>query len=253
MHRLGAVTLSLAIAFAATNASAQSTPEAQAEARLEMRQALEDLDAGKHEGALAHCKKAIALVPEANLPHKYAAKALEGLARWEEAVVEYETYLRIKADVSDAGAVRARIDEIRQKHLVGTVKLSCLPRDVRVVEGLDEITLDPHGQVELVAGRHRLNVGATGHHARDIDVDVVAGTIVVPACVLDPISVSAEKPPGGPDLPPQKEEPQRPVTSRWWFWTGTAAVVTGAVITVFLLSSAGTEPPSTEGGNHRFP
>src|SRR4051812_14273612 len=67
------------------------------------------------EAALTEYKKAQRLVPDANLPHRYAAEALVELERYEEALREYEAYLRIKPDVSDAGEVRQRMDTVRAK------------------------------------------------------------------------------------------------------------------------------------------
>jgi tetratricopeptide (TPR) repeat protein len=46
-------------------------------------------DSGNHEGAVAEYKKAIALVPEANVPHRFAAESLAALKRWDEAIASW--------------------------------------------------------------------------------------------------------------------------------------------------------------------
>jgi hypothetical protein len=235
-----------------------ATPEQQAEARKEMRQAIEELDAGHPEVALAGFRRAMELVPEANAPHRYAARALEDLARWEEAIDEYETYLRIKADVSDAEAVRATIETLRTTHVTGRVVWRCTPPDVTVaVDGADA-PLGPERELRLVKGVHQVRVRAPGYVDRELAVDVVPGATITPPCALalQPAPSPRILGPIGGSGPTTSETPNgtsHPFYTRWWFWTGAGAVVAGSIVTILVLSRSSTSPPSTEGGNHAFP
>lgn len=48
-----------------------------------------------------------------------------------------------------------------------------------------------------------------------------------------------------------KPAPRRPITSRWWFWTGVAALAAAGGGTVYLLTRE--ELPSSDLGNINFP
>lgn len=48
-----------------------------------------------------------------------------------------------------------------------------------------------------------------------------------------------------------KPAPRRPITSRWWFWTGVAAIAAAGGGTVYLLTRE--ELPSSDLGNINFP
>jgi tetratricopeptide (TPR) repeat protein len=64
---------------------------------------------GEHEAALSEFRKAQALVPNANLPHRAEAESLEALGRLEDARAAYRRYLEIKPNVSDANLVTEKI------------------------------------------------------------------------------------------------------------------------------------------------
>jgi len=269
------VALAVATTVASTVASparAEASAASQAEARKVMRRSIQDLEAGKNEPALAGFRRASELVPEANLPHRYAGRALEALGRFEEAIVEYQTYLRIKAEVSDAASIRATIDTLGAR-TVGTVIFRCTPDEVGVTVDGRESPLGEDRSLRLPRGTHRVIVRARGHADRALDVEVPGGGTVTPPCVLELATAAAPPPPvpgppvsseptgaslrtsTSPSPPPSSEaDTSRPLYAKWWFWAGTgAAVVAGAVITGLVLSSGGGGPPSTEGGDHRFP
>jgi hypothetical protein len=196
-------------------------------------------------------------VPEANLPHRYAARALEALGRYDEAIEQYEAYLRIKADVSDAATVRTTIETLRAKYVLGTLALHCTPGDVSIAVDGQEWSPAADREIPLAKGPHRVRVRARDHVEREIEVEIVAGTTTSPPCVLErqptpilgPVS-------GGGILRPEPGEtpaPSKPFYTQWWFWTGAGAVVAGTIVTILVLSSTSTSPPSTEGGNHSFP
>lgn len=223
------------------------------QARSEVRLGLEALDAGRFEEALSHFERASSLVPEANLPHKHAARALEGLGRWSDAVSEYETYLRIKADVSDAAAIRTRIDEIRKTKLDGgSLRFDCLPTDAEVsVDGARVVLTGGHGNTKAPAGDHRVRISAAGHLTRESDVRVTNGAEQTVPCVLDraPTSLIVDTRPQNREKPPATT----PWYGRWWVWATVGVVAIGAGVTTFALTRGDSGPPASEGGDHRFP
>jgi tetratricopeptide (TPR) repeat protein len=115
------------LALSAGSAWAQGSPsDVEGEAKAAMKRGMAAFARRDAEAALAEYKKAQKLVPDANLPHRYAAEALVELERYEEAVQEYETYLRIKPDVSDAAEVQKRMDHARAR-IDGMIDLSSSP------------------------------------------------------------------------------------------------------------------------------
>lgn len=230
----------------------------QAEARAAMREGLAAFDANEYEAALSHFRRATELVPEANLPHRHAARTLEALGRWDDAVAEHEAYLRIKPDVSDAQAVRDRIAEIRRTQLTGTLTLACDPPPSDVIVDGRIVTLGPARDVQLSRGPHHVRVQAPGFVSREIDVVVPGGGSVAPECTMARMTL---QPVPGLGLgfganggPTRGEEPRStPWYGRWYTWAGAGAVVTGAVLATILIARGTTPPPATEGGDHSFP
>jgi hypothetical protein len=223
-------------------------------ARREMRTATDALEAKDYEVALAHCRRAMSLVPEANLPHKCAGRALEALLRWPEAIEEYETYLRIKADVSDATFVRTHIDEMQAAK--ASLSMHCAPTFANVeVDGKD---LPPnasgHYEMNVSRGPHRIRIRAPGFVAQDFDVTAMPPAPLSPTCNLvrqPELTASARI-----SVAPQEIEPRRTTTpwyGHWWVWGATGVVLAGSIATVALLARQPTTIPATEGGNHVFP
>ncbi len=234
-------------------ADAGSDRDPQSQARAAMLEGLADADRGAWETALAKFRRAAELVPEANLPHRHAARTLEELGRWDDAVTEYETYLRIKADVSDAASIRDRVAEIRRTRLVGTLTLACDPLPAEVFVDANLLTLGAARDLQLSPGPHHVRLRGPGYVTRDLDVTVPAGGSVATDCTLEraaPPSTATVAP-----LPPPAASGHREWYSRWYTWAGAGAVVAvGATVATILLVGAGSSaPPSTAGGNHRFP
>jgi tetratricopeptide (TPR) repeat protein len=249
--------LTLAL-MAAVNARAQGPePDAQAGARKEMRLGVDAFGAKDYEEALQHFRRAMQLVPEANVPHRFAAQALEGLSRWEEAVSEYEAYLHIKEDVSDAATIKKRVEEIRAQHLQGVLKTVCDPLSAEISTDDGPPASATSGELRLRAGAHHIRVTARGYTPREQDVVVPAGGSTQLDCKLE-----REAPLRGPDAALQPVEAGRkqapPASSssvfqKWWFWTGAAVLAAGVGVTIGVVAAGGSRPPPTEGGNHSFP
>ncbi len=82
---------------------------------------------------------------------------------------------------------------------------------------------------EIAPGRHEIVVQSEDFVPHRTVLDVASG---------DTARVEA-------DL----EEEPTPIYARWWFWTGIAAVVAGAVIATWALTRPEPEPPPYDGGN----
>lgn len=50
----------------------------------------------------------------------------------------------------------------------------------------------------------------------------------------------------------KKKEPEKPIYSKWWFWTGVGVVAVGATAGIYAASSGGSSPPTTDLGNIVF-
>lgn len=232
-----------------------------------MREGIALYDAKDYEGALRHFRRATELVPEANLPHRHAAKALEGLGQWEQAVTEYQEYLRIKADVSDAGAVRDRVEEIRRLYLFGKISFTrCSPSTEITIDGASaaSLGLSLDRELPLSKGQHHVVLRAPDRVPREVDVVIAPNATATLECSLDrgvtitpPVSTApagdtTSKPPGPPSDDGQHKTPWY---GRWYTWAGAGVLVVGGVIATILIANGSKSAPlpATEGGNHSFP
>ncbi len=156
--------LALALLFVTSPALAAPPLE---EAQAEMELGVELAGRGRYEEALEHYRRAQRIIPQANLPWRYAAEAHEKLAQWQEAVDAYRRYLAIKPDARDAADVKARIARIEDEHLVARLSVITTPGGAEVfVDGrLEGVT--PR-TIVLDAGAHTVRL----HHVRHVDVDL---------------------------------------------------------------------------------
>jgi tetratricopeptide (TPR) repeat protein len=233
------------------------SPRAQADAQKAMERGLEAKQKGDLEEALLQYRRAAALVPEANLPHRYAGDALVELGRFREAIESYETYLRIKPGVQDGPALRQRIDELRARHLEGTLDIECTPEGAQVLIDGDPtpVGVTPVRALRLPPGLHKIGVRADGHREGTFSSQVVAGSSRTLQCALERSSPGAtiladSRLDVAPPAPPSKGPG---VFATWWFWTGVGVVLAGAGVTAIALSSSGgSDAPRTDGGTLRF-
>jgi tetratricopeptide (TPR) repeat protein len=237
MRRLASAAL---LALLAAPASVRAAPEApravdvsRADAQRAMERGVMDLSLGRWEAALALFREAQRLAPDANLPYRFEGEALERLGRWEEAIVAYQKYLKVKPEVSDAGAIKERIASIRAQRLEGRLDLRC---EVNAEVFLDErseptgtLPLDP---VTLGAGSHRLVLRADGYKEQRAEVQIEPGRTAVMRCKLDRMSADVTVPAPAPAAPPSRA----PV---WIAWSATGVLAAGAVVTgVLALTSS---------------
>lgn len=221
---------------------------------------------GDHEAALAQYLRAQALVPEANLPYRFAGEAYEKLARYDEAVASYTSYLRARATVRDADTIRARIVEIRTRHLEGVLDVVANPAGSAVFLDGSAASLGdtPLRDVAVRAGEHTVRVRYLGYREAQLTTRVVAGAKVVLQCELErlppldtslSLATATTTPPLAPSTGVESNDrapSTKPWFATWWVWTGAGAVVAAGVVTAIVLA-APHDPPATQGGVHRFP
>ncbi|HEX8908193.1 MAG TPA: hypothetical protein VF805_03260 [Anaeromyxobacteraceae bacterium] len=68
---------------------------------------------GTHQAALDYAERAIALTPEAPLPHLAAGDAARALGRRARAIQAYSAYLTLAPEAPDRAAVTARVEALR--------------------------------------------------------------------------------------------------------------------------------------------
>jgi tetratricopeptide (TPR) repeat protein len=217
--------------LATSSAFAQVSPnEAETEAKAAMKRGLAAFARRDAEAALAEYRKAQRLVPDANLPHRYAAEALVELERYEEAIQEYDTYLRIKPDVSDAAEIRRRMESARAK-IDGTIELSSSPPGASVfVDGNATMAgITPLKGLKLRRGPHTIVLQLSGR--RDVGLSpVVRGgeALALAANFAEPLPAAAVP----HDAPPRPAETSKTRTTLGWIALGAGGAVLGAALVV---------------------
>jgi tetratricopeptide (TPR) repeat protein len=224
--------LTLAIALATTQALAQgSSNEAEAEAKAAMKRGMAAFSRRDPDAALAEYKKAQRLVPDANLPHRYAAEALVELERYDEALREYEAYLRIKPDVSDAGDVQKRMDLVRAK-LEGLIDITSTPAGASLfVDGSStKVGVTPMTALRLRRGSHTIVAQLPGRRDVVLSPVVRSGeTLALTASFNDAAGTSDASP--GP-------EGSKGGRTLGWIALGAGGAVLGAALVVDLFMTA---------------
>lgn len=223
-----------------------SQPTREDEAREAVKRGFAAFARGDAEAALVEYQRAEQLVPEANLPYRYAAEALVKLGRTEEAIASLEKYLALKPDVSDATATRALIDTLRAS-LPSKLTLECS-------SGVGEITVRVDGaaaakyacpaELQLPGGEHNLNVHAEGKRDALLKITASPGADVHLAVAFeDPLPVAAPAPASASSDGGSKsghDPPSRPLRTLGFvsLGVGAAALATAMVVDFALLGPA---------------
>jgi tetratricopeptide (TPR) repeat protein len=225
-RRFSATALALGLALVCAGAPVHAQTDAQrAEAQAAMERGIAAATAGDPTAALAEYARAAELVPEANLPHRYAGEALESLARFAEAIESYELYLKKNPQVKDRAMIEARIQRLRAKHFDAEISITCRPLagDVYLDDGPDKIGTTPLSAIAVRAGEHRFRIRRPGYEDATYELRLAAGSSVAIPCELKPLRSEH------PSAPP----PAEPATSgdprKTW---GFIAVGTGATLLV---------------------
>lgn len=212
--------MAAAIALASAHPAVASADEPadsasrEAEARQAMQRGINLYGRGDAQGALAEYERAKALVPDANLPYRYAAEALLALGRTAEAIANLEGYLKQNPNVSDAEAVRSKIAALREKLAPGHVRVRASAAGAKVrVDGGPPQNLP--ADLELSPGPHTLSAEHPAFRPSERMVMVVGGKSIDVLVTLE----------AAPAPPPPARDP-----SPWPTVGVVAAAAGGAVI-----------------------
>ena len=208
-----------------------------AEAQSAMERGVQASQRGDSAAALLEFQAAQKLVPEAPLPHRFAAEALEGLGRFQEAVTEYEEYVRIKRDARDRLLVEKRIEDLVQKHLSGPFELRCLPEGANVSLDGSSMGITPLRPISIRSGEHRLVVSKTGFRDFGLTFRVTAGKTTAVECALRAYSMHENvSPPDVAAVVIPSGARSRPTSGVILGATGLAAIVTGGILGALAIS-----------------
>jgi hypothetical protein len=261
-----ALTLS-ALTYSATARAEEPDGGASSQAIVEARQAMERgvsaAKRGDHEAALLEYKHALELVPNANVPYRLQGESYEAMGKYAEAVASYEAYLWSKANLRDAPQVQAKIDDLKNRYLQGSLEIECEPEgsDVRVDDELNTRGKTPLKGLVLPKGEHTLVITSEGYRPLKLTSRVVPGTVRAVQCKLEPEG-SPTAPSSSASTQPspffaQHNEPAKPSSkpfyTAWWFWTGAAVVAGGVTAGILLTRPSSHGPPATSGGSYTFP
>ena len=170
------------------------------------------------------------------------AGAYDRMGRARQAIETYERYLREAGSTLPAersSFVRDAVTRLRGQ--LSTVTLRVTPRDYAVeVDGRRESPVA--GALTLDPGRHVLTFTAEGHQVARRELDARAGTNTELDVTLTASAVTATTAPDPRATPDPRvtltpAEESRPVTQRWWFWTGVGVAATG--VAVGIMAAAG--------------
>lgn len=185
---------------------------------------------GDAEGALREYERAEALAPAANLPYRYAAEAWISLGRTREAIANLEAYLRKRPDVSDADAVKRRIEEL-EKSLPGALVLrSDAPRAIARIDGNEPRSLPL--EIELAPGPHVVVVESDGFRKSERVVRVLGHERVEVSVPLERVT---------PPVTPAAREGERtawPTVGIVTMALGATALTTAAIVDATALGAS---------------
>jgi hypothetical protein len=176
--------------------------------------------AGDYAAAYAGFSKANELIPSSQAAY-WAAKALDGQGKAEEAISAYERLL-VDPDFGKLGDektadARARMAELKGK-LVGEISVVTAPAGATVlVDGTPQTGETPL-TVKLPPGPHKLSVTAPGFDPKDVELDVKGGEkseqkleLVAkappPPPPPEPVVEAPAPPPPPPPPPPRSKVP----------------------------------------------
>ncbi len=209
------------------------------EARAAMREGLAAFDRGDFEAALERYETAKRLVPNANAPYFFAAKTLEKLGRFREAIMNLELYLAKDPTVSDAAQVKDHIASLRAEHLPGRLRVhtNAAADDVLVLVDGKEVGRGD-AVIEVTPGPHRVEARAARRSAVSKDISITSDEEASLTLVFADAS-----PPPPPIVTPRDTTPPPPSSEPFPWRTvgwitcgvGVATVATSFVVDVALL------------------
>lgn len=112
--------------------------------------------------------------------------------------------------------------------LPATVRIDTVPRQAIVRIDGREVGIAPI-EIQRPAGDYKLEVASSGFETYATALKLTSGQRV--------------------ELTPKLVVYRVPITKRWWFWTGAAAIVLGGVLAAYLVVRANEQPPPYDGGS----
>lgn len=223
---------------------------------------------GDYAGALRKFKDAFGRFPSPKI-HFNMGQAYRGLARDVDAIESFERFLAEAKDAAPAMRAEARrqIDELLP--MVASVKIACDTDGAEVsIDGRRHGATPLPGPILVAPGPHQVLVEKPGVAPYTARIAPQRGTVLPVDVRLAKASAVPVRPPaaeGGPPsvLPPTASPPvaprpeaslviappepaaplaasDRPVYTRWWFWTALAAVAAGAVAVAVVVGGGKT-------------
>ena len=200
--------------------------------------------AGNFSAAYAGYAKANDLIPSAHAAY-WAAKSLDQGGKTDDAIKAYEALLAdpgaSKIGEDKLGDAQTRLATLKAS-LVGEITVSTLPATAIVsVDGLAQPGPQPI-QLKLAPGPHKLSFRAEGYDAKDIDLQVLAGTKLEQKVELQqhaapPPPPAAEPVVAPPPLPPPPAEKHSKVPAYVTLGIATGGAIVGTIFGVQALQS----------------
>lgn len=175
--------------------------------------------------------------------HFNRGRSLEALERYAEALEAFDSFLReAPPDIrAKAGNLVEHMAELRRK--ITIVRLTITPAGARILLRDVAVGTAPLTKpLRVNSGPARLEVDADGYQAATRTVELPPGGEVSFTFDLEPKSstsatASPTRDPSGAtatttDSPPKSKS----VLTRWWFWTGAAVIIGGAVAATYVLT-----------------
>lgn len=185
----------------------------------------------RHSDVLALCTQALAFVPDSVGLHYNLSRAHQFLGEYPEALTELEAFS--KAATPEVAAKVGRLDDLfaQLRPRVSTLTLKCNVEGARVLlrdEVVGTTPLTPLTSLRVPAGAGTLQIELDGYF-----VERVRCRSLVVARSRWPFRSYCSHARRVTSIP---LEASVPVTKKWWFCTGIAAVVVGGIVTAIALA-----------------
>lgn len=174
--------------------------------------------------------------------HFNRGRSLEALERYAEALDAFDAFLReAPPDIrAKAGNLAEHMTELRKK--ISTVSFTVKPAGARILVRDVAVGTAPLAKpLRVNAGTARIELDADGYTPLTRTVDLPGGGELALTFELSPKAKAAavsERSTNETAPAPTSEAPakSKSVLTRWWFWTGAAVVVGGAVAVTYVLT-----------------
>jgi tetratricopeptide (TPR) repeat protein len=251
MVAIGAQYLLLAVLLAQSSAVTPAA-EDKDKAKALLAEGLDFNRQGQHAQALEKFQAAFAAYPSPKL-HFNIGQVELALDHPVEAMEAFEKFLALVPDArpEDKKDAKSAVAQLAKK--LGRLQIKCETKGAEVaVDGKKVGHVPLPGPQWATPGSHQVTLTHEGFAPATERVEMTTGSIALVVIRLAPPATT----PPGLDLSAQSTSAEaassaRPIYKTWWFWTGAAVVVAGAVTTAVVLGSkGGSNVPEAPLGNH---